>query len=148
MIIFTFSFFSIFCYFIFIANYTHIGTFSGTLEFNFESQPKKKHNTKNKIKKEKLITTTFVYEPDAIHDGVNYTKALRKLKWADERSKGKKQIKLGSVKRELFGSKLYKTICGVSDVEIDIFQLRDEILRMIKVVSNDLPKARQLGLLD
>jgi hypothetical protein len=123
------------------------GTFSGKFEFDFESKPKKKHNMKKKIKKEKLVTT-FVYAPDAIHDGVNYTKALRKLKWADERSTGKKQIKLGSVKRELAGSKLYKKICGVKDVEIDLVNLRDEILRMIKVSSQDIPKAKQLGLLD
>lgn len=122
-------------------------TFSASFEFELSHTQKK--YMKNKMKKEKLVTNTYVYAPDVVYEGVNYSRALRRLIFAYEKKVGKStRIKLARVKRELAGSILYKKLCNVPGAEIDIFQLRDEILRMIKVVSSDLPKARQLGLLD
>jgi hypothetical protein len=67
------------------------------------------------------LCQTSLRHADAIHNNVNYSKALRHLNRSIEKSLKGKSLKLSSIKHELRKSGLGKKISSIPDREIDIF---------------------------
>ena len=94
------------------------------------------------------ICQTSLRGEDAIspHDGVNYSKALRKMKLSVKKSRMKSHMKLGSVKRDLHKSDLYDQLRNVTDSEVDVVRLAQELQKRIKKIKN-VNAAYDMGLL-